>query len=235
MTSTGIKVGGITPLTTIDFPGHLSAVIYLQGCPWRCRYCHNGPLLNPGEETDIGPDQVLDFLKRRRGLLDGVVFSGGEPTYWRGLPDYIASIREIGYNVALHTNGAFPDQLDRLLKDGLLDWVAMDVKAPFDQYRKINRIPGSGQEAKKSVQKLLDSSVQVEFRTTVHPDLLSREDILNLAEVLSSMGAKRYVLQKCRMEHSLDPELRREHFDFDSFFNELRPSLQALFPSIDTR
>lgn len=177
----------------------------------------------------------MDFLKRRVGLLEGVVFSGGEPTFWCGLDDYIASIRDMGYLVALHTNGAFPDHLDRLVEAELLDWVAMDVKAPFDCYAQINGAPASGGQARKSVAILLASDIPVEFRTTVHPDLLSKDDIFNVAATLNDMGASRYVLQECRMEHSLDPALQRDYFDFTSFFNELRPTLERMFPSFGIR
>ena len=123
-----IRVAGMTPLTTIDFPGRLAAVLFLQGCPWRCSYCHNPELLPARGAGGLDWDAVQDFLGRRRGLLDGVVFSGGEPTSQARLPDAIARVKAIGFQVGLHTGGMYPARLQRLLP--LLDWVGLDIKGP---------------------------------------------------------------------------------------------------------
>jgi pyruvate formate lyase activating enzyme len=231
----GLRVGGLTSLTTIDFPSHLAAVIFIQGCPWRCRYCHNLPLLDPFGETSIQWLDVMDFLARRREFLDGVVFSGGEPTLWEELPEHINQVAELDYKVALHTNGAFPERLQRLLDEGLLDWVALDIKAPFDSYGKICGDCAGGEFVRKSAEILIQSGIPCEFRTTVHPDLLSIDDVLTIARVISGMGVRRYVIQKCRLEYCLDPALRKTSVDIDRYFIDLKEEFQKQFSSIEMR
>ncbi len=230
-----IMVGGLTRLTTVDFPGYLAAIIFTQGCPWRCRYCHNWPLLDPCEETAIPWTEVMDFLSRRRGLLEGVVFSGGEPTLWPDLSDYIREIRQLGFPVALHTNGAYPDRLLFLLEERLVDWLALDLKAPFDDYKRINGIEGSGNLVRRAMDIAIRTRVPCEFRTTIHPDLLTIEDVFSIASLVFEAGAKRYVLQKCRTEYSLDPLLRIETGDFDNYLRRLRAGLAANFPPVEIR
>jgi len=230
-----IMVGGLTRLTMLDFPGYLAAIIFTQGCPWRCRYCHNWSLLDPARETTISWVNVMDFLSRRRGFLEGVVFSGGEPTLWPHLSDYIREVRQLGFAVALHTNGAYPDRLLSLLEERLVDWVALDLKAPFDDYQRINGIPGSGSQVRRAMEILLQTRVPCEFRTTIHPQLLTIQDILDIARFAFEAGVKRYVLQKCRTEYSLDPDLRIKGYDFEDYLRNLRPELVKIFPAIEIR
>ena len=127
--ATHLRVGGITPLTSIDFPGRLAAVLYGQGCPWRCGYCHNPELLDATTPAAVPWPEVLAFLKSRQGLLDGVVFSGGEPTLQAALPAALAEVRALGFQTALHTGGMYPERLHALLP--LLDWVGLDIKGPL--------------------------------------------------------------------------------------------------------
>jgi len=147
----------MTPLTTIDFPGRLAAVLFLQGCPWRCSYCHNPHLLPARAGTGVEWTSVLDFLQRRRGLLDGVVFSGGEPTLQSSLDDAIAQVRALGYHAALHTGGMYPDRLRPLLPR--LDWVGLDIKAPWHIYDSVTRGRGGGRKVAAALRHVLDSGV----------------------------------------------------------------------------
>jgi pyruvate formate lyase activating enzyme len=197
-------VGGLTPLTTIDLPGCLSAVVFCQGCPWRCGYCHNPELIPRRSRTTLDWTQVMAFLKRRRGLLDAVVFSGGEPTLQTGLPDAVRAVKGQGFQVALHTAGPYPERLARVLPD--LDWVGLDIKAPFDRYDRITGVPGSGQRARESARLVLENGVAREFRTTVDPALLAPGELLDLARELSGLGVQHYVLQECRSP--ADPQKR---------------------------
>lgn len=189
-------MGGLVPLTTTDFPDRLAAVIFCQGCPWACGYCHN-PHLIPAR-ADYGHDwaAILEFLACRRGLLDGVVFSGGEPLYQRGLEAAVAAIRKMGFDVGLHSGGAYPERLRRLLPS--LDWVGLDVKAPFGEYDRITGVPASGERARRSLAYVLDSGIDHEIRTTVHPLVFSRDSLRSLAEDLAALGVRRYVLQAFR-------------------------------------
>jgi pyruvate formate lyase activating enzyme len=230
-----IKVGGVTRLTSIDFPGHLAAVIFTQGCPWRCRYCYNSSLLDPRQDAAYDWEEVLFFLKRRRGLLDGVVFSGGEPTLWPSLPDYMHELRRAGFRVALHTNGAFPDRLALIIKENLADWVAMDIKALFDDYERITTIPDSGIPARQSLQILLESSVEKELRITIHPMLYAPQELLRISDQLALAGVSNLILQPCRMKETLDPDLRLESFKWESYLKDCVTLLSNKFPSLVVR
>jgi len=227
-----LPVGGMTPFTTIDFPNRLAAVVYTQGCAWKCRYCHNTELrsvFNPLLEFE----KLSQFLKDRKGKLDAIVFSGGEATLHKELPSWMGYVKEMGYEVGLHTSGMFSDRLKNLLP--LCDWIGMDVKAPFDDYEKITLVGGSGKEARKSAQLLLDSGVDYEFRTTVHPDLLSEHDIINLATELEGMGAKRFVVQAFQPEGCTDERLNQTEIPVPVISESLQDILGKMFDSFEIR
>ncbi len=199
-TSARLRVGGFEPLTTVDWEGRLSAVVFLQGCPWRCRYCHNSelaPLTAPGMRPWA---EIYEDLQARRGFIDAVVFSGGEPTLQSDLPLAMREAAELGFEVALHTNGFDPDALRRALDSGAVDYVALDVKAPFEEYELITQIPNSGLAARRSVRVLLDSGVDHELRTTYHPALLSKDHLRQIAAEVAEMGAARWIIQLFRPE-----------------------------------
>lgn len=195
----GLAIGGIVPFTTVDFPGRLAAVVFTRGCPWRCGYCHNPHLWQgdaaPGVDAPSWAD-VLGLLAARRGLLDAVVFSGGEPTAQPGLAAACSLVREHGFQVGLHTGGAFPDVLARVLP--LLDWVGFDVKAPLDGYDRTTCVPGSGTAARESLRLVMGSGVPFEVRTTVHSALLDPASLDALARELDDLGVGRWVLQPFR-------------------------------------
>jgi pyruvate formate lyase activating enzyme len=195
-TAATLRIGGLTPLTSIDFPGRLAAVLYCQGCPWRCNYCHNPALLDAGAPTTLSWVQVLAFLQRRRGLLDGVVFSGGEPTLQAALPAALTQVRALGFETALHSGGMYPQRLAALLP--LFDWVGLDIKGPLPQHDAITGVPGSGLRARESLALLLASGVAYECRTTWHAGLFSADALLALADELAALGVTHWALQQCR-------------------------------------
>uniref|UniRef100_Q07LS4 Anaerobic ribonucleoside-triphosphate reductase activating protein n=1 Tax=Rhodopseudomonas palustris (strain BisA53) TaxID=316055 RepID=Q07LS4_RHOP5 len=194
--SAELRVGGLARLSTCDWPGQLAATVFCQGCPWDCSYCHNPHLLPVMGEAAWPWAQVLAFLERRRGLLDAVVFSGGEPTLQTALPQAIATVRAMGFRIGLHTGGAYPRRLAGVLP--LLDWVGFDVKAPFEDYQRITGVVGSGDRALQSLRHLLGIGVAYQLRTTVHPALLSADDLANLAAQLGSLGVKDHTIQPFR-------------------------------------
>ncbi|MBN1901036.1 anaerobic ribonucleoside-triphosphate reductase activating protein [Candidatus Sumerlaeota bacterium] len=230
-----IKVGGLTRLSSIDFPGHLSAVIFTQGCPWRCGYCHNAPLLDPHQDAVYQWEEILSFLKGRKGLLDGVVFSGGEPTLWLSLADCMRQLRQMGFRVALHTNGAYPERFAQIIREKLVDWVGMDIKASFDDYERITAIPGSGIPVRKSLQILLESSIPMELRTTLHPLLHSPQDIERLAKELALRGASHLILQKCRLKDTLDETIRMKSYNWEPYLKECVSLASRSIPSVSVR
>lgn len=191
-----LRIGGLVPLSMTDYPGRLSAVIFCQGCPWRCAYCHNPHLLERRSATEIAWPDVLAFLARRRGLLDAVVFSGGEPTLHAGLAAAIRAVKSMKFSVGLHTAGIHPRRLADVLP--LVDWVGMDIKAPFPEYPRITGVAGSGERALASARLILASGVAHEFRTTVHAELLSHDAITGICDTLVTMGARHYALQEYR-------------------------------------
>lgn len=206
-----LRVGGLTRFTSIDFPGEVAAVVFAQGCPWRCRYCHN-PHLQP-RKTNAGAKhwhEVLAWLRTRVGLLDGVVFSGGEPTMDPGLASAVRDVRSLGLKVALHTAGMYPRRLAVVLP--LLDWIGLDVKAPLSDEQLHDHVTGvqGGQDAmRRSLSLAVESKVPLEVRTTIHPELHNEAAILTLAKELLAFGVTRYILQVARPVSHSEQELPR--------------------------
>ncbi len=191
----------------IDFPERIATVLFTGGCNFRCPMCHNAELvLRPAALPDIPAAEVLAFLERRAGKLTGVVITGGEPTLWPALPDFLREVRMRGYAVKLDTNGYEPATLAALLEAGLLDYVAMDVKAPPGTYARLSGLDALDlRRIERSLTLLRASNIPYELRTTVVPGLLDEDDIAALAQWIA--GAKRYVLQQFRGAHTLDPAL----------------------------
>ncbi|MGC8468439.1 MAG: anaerobic ribonucleoside-triphosphate reductase activating protein [Acetobacteraceae bacterium] len=201
--SVRLPIGGFVPFSTADFPGRLAAVVFTAGCPLACRYCHNPHLRGPrpgpdAEQPEPGLtwESVLARLATRRGVLDGVVFSGGEPTIHRALPAALAAVRTLGFATGLHTSGCAPESLARALP--LLDWVGLDVKAAFTDYARITGRAGAGARARRSLDLVLASGVAYELRTTIHPALLGPADLDALAADLAPRGVRKVVLQPFR-------------------------------------
>jgi pyruvate formate lyase activating enzyme len=200
-----LRIGGLTPLTSLDYPGELAAVVFCQGCPWRCRYCHNGHLIAARAVDPIPWGEVMAFLQRRRGLLDAVVFSGGEPTLQAALPAALAEVRALGFKTGLHTAGPYPDRLARALPH--LDWVGLDIKALPEDYPTISGVAGSGDRAWASLALSISAGVSLEVRTTPLPGLDDAAYLGRLAQRLAGAGVRDYVLQTCRTGACLNPGL----------------------------
>jgi pyruvate formate lyase activating enzyme len=203
-----LRVGGLTPLSTTDYPGYLSAVVFCQGCPWRCGYCHNPHLLPARGPGEIAWSDIVSFLGRRKGLLDAVVFSGGEPLAQAGLADAMRTVRQMDFRIGLHTGGAYPSRLAEVL--ALVDWVGFDVKASFAEYERITTVQRSGDRALESAKLLLAADVAHEFRTTIHPRQHDPRTIERLAVQLADLGARHYVLQEFRTDGCADTALLRD-------------------------
>lgn len=216
-TSRQLKVGGITPFTATDYPGKLAAVVFVQGCPLRCGYCHNPHLQQRTSDSPLQWTRVLSLLKQRVGLIDAVVFSGGEPTIDPALESAICEVRTLGFAVGLHTAGCYPQRLTTILP--LLDWIGLDIKAPFEHYQRITGIAGSGEQARACLEAIIASGVDFECRTTIHPAQLTEVEIVSLAEVLAAMGVENYVLQAFRSQGCRDALLNA--------------SAQTGYPSVD--
>lgn len=189
-------IAGVEKCSFVDYPGRLAAVFFVPGCNWNCFYCHNQTLLrNEPPYPRINIEDAFDLLRSRRNLLDGVVVTGGEPTLQPGLREFIVQTRALGYAVKLDTNGSRPRVLEGLLADGLLDYVAMDLKAPMAKYEAVCGAPVDHRDLNESIDLIMAGGVEYEFRTTVVPQL-SHADVLAMARRIR--GARRYVLQQYR-------------------------------------
>lgn len=189
-------IGGLEPFSSCDWPGKLCCVVFLAGCPWRCSYCHN-PHLWSRADTGLCWQQIELFLQQRHGLLDGVVFSGGEPLADPALPALVQRCKTLGFNVGLHTGGAYPRRLQALIP--LLDWVGLDIKTEFSDYLQITRRQHSGRAARLSLELLLAAAIPFECRTTIHPDWQSEAQLESLARTLATLGVKAYHWQHLRL------------------------------------
>lgn len=190
-----MKIAGFQKMTLLDFPGKVACTVFAEGCNLRCPFCHNAGLVTKiDEDAEIKEEEILDFLKKRVGLLDGVCVTGGEPLLQVGVEDFLRKIRKMGYAVKLDTNGSFPDRLKRIVEEGLVDYVAIDVKNRMEKYGETVGIPSfSTEKIEESIDFLLSGKVDYEFRTTVVAEFHTEEDIEAIAKRIR--GAKRYFLQ----------------------------------------
>jgi pyruvate formate lyase activating enzyme len=189
------RFGGVVPFSSCDWPGKLAATVFLAGCPWRCGYCHNPHLLSRRSGERNWP-ALQRLLAQRHGLLDGVVFSGGEPLAEPALPALIDAVREMGFKVGLHTGGGYPDRLAPLLDR--LDWVGFDVKTMWSGYADITGIAGSGERARLSLARLVDAGIELEARSTLHPHWHNETTLAAMAEQLREAGVRHWVWQRAR-------------------------------------
>jgi pyruvate formate lyase activating enzyme len=193
-----LAIAGVEPFSSCDWPGHLTATLFLQGCPWQCTYCHNVSIIDSRTPGKVTWDEVLDLVTPRVGLLDGVVFSGGEPTRQAGLADAMRQVRDLGHSVGLHTCGAFPRRLSEIVN--LVDWVGLDIKAPTAKYPAITQVANSAAPAYESLRLLLDAGVDLQVRTTVDPMILTPKDVASVEARMAELGVADFVVQEVRTD-----------------------------------
>jgi pyruvate formate lyase activating enzyme len=189
-----MKIGGLQKFSLIDYPGRISAIVFTQGCNFRCPYCHNPELVDP---TQYGPilseAEVISFLEKRRGKLDAVTLTGGEPTLQPDIDRFLQTLKKMGYLIKVDTNGSKPDVLERLIQGGLVDYLAMDVKGPLHKYRQIAGAEVQFRKIRKSIALITNSGIDHEFRTTIVRSQLVNGDLIAIAGLLKK--ARLYVLQ----------------------------------------
>lgn len=209
-----MKIGGLQPLTLIDYPGKLACTVFTLGCNYRCPWCYNSRLVLPEqtrEQPRISEKYFFDFLKKRKNLIEGVTIGGGEPTSQKDLPKFCQKIKKLGFAIKLDTNGSYPGALQNLIEKRLVDYVALDIKAPKEKYAQLVGFQGSSpyflaSKVEQSIETLKKGRVDCEFRTTVVPALLNKEDILKIAKWLAP--AKRYFLQNFQAKETVNPKLK---------------------------
>ncbi len=232
-------INGLQKTTLIDYPGKVACTVFLAGCNFRCPWCYSAELVLPEKikkHPKITEKDFFKFLKSKQGLLDGVVICGGEPTLNKDLPEFVRKIKKLGFLVKLDTNGSNPKTLARVFKDKLVDYVAMDVKAPLkaqnakrkaQSYDRATGVKADIEKIKKSVGIIKKSGVDYEFRTTVVPGIHTKKDIIQIAKDIAP--AKAYFLQNFRAEKNLDPEFRKIRSYPKEFLEEIRKEIGNFF------
>jgi pyruvate formate lyase activating enzyme len=230
-----MNIAAYQPFSLSDFPGKMTAVVFTQGCNFRCSYCHNPALLPFTGSSSAAVEEVLQFLEKRKGKLQGLVITGGEPTLQTGLIPFIKRVKELGCEVKLDTNGSRPGVLEELLKTGLINYAAMDIKAPLEKYAEVARVPIQQDRITRSIRLLMESGIAYEFRTTVAKNLLSPRDILACGEWIK--GAAKYILQPVNADVRLSPDTdgKRTITYTQEEFSEMRNRLESMGISCQVR
>ena len=229
------QIGGFQKLSLLDYPGHVSAIVFTNGCNMRCPFCHNYELVENQTQLDdlISIEEVMDYLIKRQKVLDGVIITGGEPTIQRGLRDFILEIKKnTNLSIKLDTNGLNPDVLEKLLDDKLIDYVAMDVKSNYDLYPEITRINNINiEKIKKSIQIIKTKAPNYEFRTTVIKGI---HNLDNLKDIINIIGKdSNYYLQKFIISENVPLKSLNEYSDNEML--EIKEALKNYCPLISVR
>ena len=222
-----MKIHGLQKMTLLDYPGRVACTVFFGGCNMRCPFCHNAELLDGTAPAVMDDEELLSFLKKRQGLLDGVAITGGEPLLQKDLPELMGKIRDLGYPVKLDTNGTFPDRLNRMITDGLVQYVAMDIKNSQERYadtaglKEMDLAP-----VRESVSLLMEGRTEYEFRTTVVKEFHDEEDFPKMAKMIE--GAKHYYLQQFTDRDTVPFEGFHAHSaeDMKRFAELVRPYVQ---------
>ncbi len=189
-----MKIGGFQKMTVLDYPGKVACTVFLAGCNFRCPFCHNALLVTKQNENEISAEAVIDYLSRRKGLLDGVCITGGEPLLNEDIELLLNPIKQLGYSIKLDTNGSRPQMLRRLVEKGLVDYIAMDIKSCPEDYPVVSGVKGFDfTDIRDSIQYIMSCGIDYEFRTTVVKGLHTVGSVTSAAKMIR--GAKRYYLQ----------------------------------------
>ncbi len=222
-----MKVGGLQEISLLDYPDHISAIVWTIGCNFRCPFCYNTELVKE-TANEIPINELLKFLNSRKGLLEAVVITGGEPLLQKDIQDFLIKIKKLGFLVKVDTNGMYPKRLENLIDHQLIDYVAMDIKAPPEKYALLSGCKVDIKKIEQSIKIIKDKAVDYEFRTTIIPKFLTKNDIQKIAEWLKN--AKRYFLQQYK--HNV-PQLNMNNTDkspYEStYLKEIRDSVAPFF------
>ena len=203
-----MKISGLQKTSLIDYPGKIASTLFVSNCNFRCPYCYNSDLVFDKNTEDFKKEKIFKILKQRIKFIDGVCITGGEPTLNEDLPEFISEIKKLNLLVKLDTNGTNPKMLEHLIKNKLIDYIAMDIKAPLDKYNKITNSNVDIKKIKESINIIINSGIDHEMRTTILPSLHTKRDIIEIAKTIKS--AKRYFIQQFVSNvRLLDPKLEK--------------------------
>lgn len=228
-----MKIGGFQKTSLLDYPDRICAIVWTVGCNFRCPFCYNKNLVDGNVEL-FNEDEVLSFLKKRKGLLEALSISGGEPLLQEDIVDFIKKVKKLDYLVKIDTNGMFPERLKELIDKNCVDYVSMDVKAPKEKYNTLTGVKTNLKKIEKSIELIKKSAPDYEFKTTFVPDLLKKDDILKIAKWLE--GSKRFYLQQFKsntplISSKLDNVAPYSKEDIIKTLEEIKP----FFKSCDVR
>ena len=225
-----MKIAGFQKLTLLDFPGKVACILFTQGCNFRCPYCQNSGLIGHENEELISEEEIFSYLNKRKGVLDGVVVSGGEPTVQPDLEAFMKKIKDMGFLVKLDTNGSNPDLIEKLIKDGVVDYIAMDIKNVLPLYMNVASVKASVDKLKRSIEVIKSSSIDHEFRTTIIKNI---HDIDKMKEICSYVGGDKMYLQNFEQsENVLGKNL--ESFSKEELI-EISKIIKGNYPNVKVR
>lgn len=220
-----MKIGGFQKCSLIDYPGKICAIIFTQGCNYRCGYCHNPELVQPNLfAKPISEKEIFSFLAKRKGKLEAVEITGGEPTLQIDLIEVLKRIKAMGYLLKLDSNGSNPEIIQRAIDLHLVDYFSMDIKAPLEKYQQVINSNIDLNKISQSIKLIMNSGLDYEFRTTVVKSQLSKKDILEIGQMIK--GAKLYILQKFVPTKTLDPQFLKQQTYPDEEFENFKESLE---------
>lgn len=227
-----MRLSGLQKLTLLDFPGTVACTVFTGGCNFRCPFCHNASLVTQPQDDELSEDEFLDFLKKRQGILDGVVITGGEPTLHADLPELMKKIKALGYKIKIDTNGTNPQMLKQIAASGLADRIAMDIKSPPDGYAAATGLEKPDMDAvNDSKDFIMSCGIDYEFRTTVVKGIHTKESLIELSKWIS--GAEEYYLQQFKdsgnliCADGLQPFSEQEMNDFAEAVKPYVPSVKV--------
>ena len=227
-----MKIHGLQKMTLLDFPGRVACTVFFGGCDMRCPFCHNAELLDGTAPAIMDDEELLAFLKKRQGLLDGVAFTGGEPLLQKDLPELTAKIRDLGYPVKLDTNGMHPERLERMMKEGLVQYVAMDIKNSPERYAETAGLQEMDlTPVRESVSVLMNGEIDYEFRTTVVAELHDDRSFEQIGQWIK--GARHYYLQKFTDRDTVPFE--GLHAPTDEQMKKWAEMLRSVIPAVELR
>lgn len=219
-----MNIGGLQKFSMIDYPGKLSAIIFTLGCNFRCGYCHNPELVLPEKfNPSLKEKEIFKFLKTRVKKLDAVSITGGEPTLQPDLLQFMKKVKDLNFLIKLDSNGTNPNMLKEIIDAKLVDYIAMDIKAPLEKYKEVINHSVNLENIKKSIQLIMDSKLDYEFRTTIVKSQLSVKDLINIGKLIQ--GAKIYYLQKFIPSKANDERFLKEKTYSDEEFKEIKKNI----------
>ena len=227
-----MKIGGLQKFSLIDYPGKIACSIFLSGCDFRCRFCHN-PELVFNEESNFSEKEVLDFLEKRKGKLEGVCITGGEPLINNDLIEFLKKIKNLGYEIKIDTNGSNSELLKKIIEDKLVDYIALDIKADKDNYNKISGVNIDITKIEKSLNLIINSGIDYEVRTTA---VRNYNNLEKIGEWLNNFKIKKYVIQNFVIRDKLIDNNFKEIKQYsEEELNEIKDSIKKYYEKVEIR